>query len=980
MNPAEAVFTDRLQVTLTLSIAEYTQIINAGAITEVELNAQTYGFSASVTFVISCELEDDPLIEPFNSSQAIWVTLALANGRLAVGGEVPKTQTWMGWATERCFRETAGTEIEGAPVVQRAYTIAFADPARALWPSHRPLSLHAGESIRSVLEANCVDKMQLSFDWPELDTPVDLFCIGLGAANSASFYDFVAWLLAERNGVMELDPATATYRIAHAKSTGEALAVQRACVGAVHVQVPPWWRHTTVVVNPFSEASAPREPVDNALAARGVRQDVVAYTQIPKKTEARVREEQERLRQPCHRARLVLCALPDALPAPASTITLADEFSENEYLTGQPLRLRGVTLSARNPQDPPPPDKADAVHVPFECRAVWEAETQRDPSPHLPGFTPPRYPVMVEGKVLSGSGLPADHTWHASAHSDDSQFDYRVKVPLWNKVIRVPFTAAGQPGHFFFPAAKDQRVLLALELDSARIVCFLDWMARLDNDSQGNQIAMGKRPESRTVLRHRYTNESPEFTLARTQWGDMQTLELSEGRFFLEVKEDEQVSQPTVTYDLSPQADAAKDAARSESNQTVGAVSAAFGEHFGKSKEALGSAQGELQESVKGAQVELNGKIAATRAQLDGKSSELDAVADDMNAPFTRANASLGDIEAAGLFEQSRADLSALKQDAGKSVSSLRSDLDSLRAKLAASSLAPTSSKSSLDSELARIEGAANQIEAMVISPAHDMLNRLEQTETSLKSGIARTRETLQALQEETVGKMQQLLSSAKGAVETATSTLQSVQSGITQLLGGVMAPLEACTSALEQLQTLFKTGMSTLQSALGAVLSAVDAVPVSSLPKVLVEPTKNALEKALQAGVKAIAQAGQAASVQLSTLAGTITGQIRTTSATAQAQLETAVSGLSAQIAAVLPTVESAVSQGRTAIARVIQQVQGQVEQGLQTTSSTIKATESQLDTAASQLVASLQPKLDSITVAARRSVEAARTKVGIA
>jgi hypothetical protein len=641
---ADAQFTDCLQAKLTLTISDTDHVVNAGAIMAIDLDAQTYGFDASATFAISCDLEDDPLLESFNGSEPVWASLELANGRLAMAGKTPVSQKWAGWAVERSFVETIGPTIDGSPVVRRVYTVRFVDPARALWTCHRPLSLHAGDSIRTVLDANCVEGMSLAFDWPELEAPVDLFCVGLGSASAASFYDFVAWLLADRNGVIELDPATGSYRIAHTKSSGTPFELSRASVSAAHVHIPGWKRHAAVVVNPFSEATSARETVDNDLSATGVREDIVCHTQIPKETDARVRLERDRLRQPCHRATLVLRALPDALPAPATSITLGDGFSESEYLSGTPMRLRAVRLTARNCQDPVPADEAESAQVPFRCEAAWEAEMEGDACPHLPAYVAPAYPLFVEGKVLSASGLAADRTWHAAAHEGDSQFDYRVMIPLWNKIIRVPFTSAGQPGHFFFPAAKDQRVLVALGVDKGRIVNFLDWMAKLDNDSQGNQIAMGKRAESRTVLRHRYTDESPEFLLARTQWGDMQTLQLSEGRFFLEVKEDEQVTQPTETYDLSPQADAAKDAASGEARNSVGDLSASFGKSFGETKGALDTAKADLQDSVKETATNLNGKIGKTRAALAEKSAEIESLGDDLNTPFAKAEAALADL------------------------------------------------------------------------------------------------------------------------------------------------------------------------------------------------------------------------------------------------------------------------------------------------------------------------------------------------
>jgi hypothetical protein len=214
-------------------------------------------------------------------------------------------------------------------------------------------------------------------------------------------------------------------------------------------------------------------------------------------------------------------------------------------------------------------------------------------------------------------------------------------VPLWNQTILAPFVPFGESGHFFFPAYKNQRVLLAFELGSAKIISFLDWAGKLPIDTQGNQLVMGKREASSTVLKHVYTDDSPVLTIVRTEAGDRQTLELSEGRFFLEVREDETNTPANETYDLTPQAEVAKASAAASAQANLGALTGSYSASMGTTSASLSAAGGEVEAGVAAATGELSSSVQDVQAKLSAKVTEASAAADELAAKVAQAKAEL---------------------------------------------------------------------------------------------------------------------------------------------------------------------------------------------------------------------------------------------------------------------------------------------------------------------------------------------------
>jgi len=168
-------------------------------------------------------------------------------------------------------------------------------------------------------------------------------------------------------------------------------------------------------------------------------------------------------------------------------------------------------------------------------------ELTREEALSMPPFKAPSYPVYVEGKIVSEQGQEEEETYQIYQHPQTELDQYRVTIPIFDdKQVVVPFEPLFAPGHFYFPAFKGARVLLALDFHSARIVGFLDWRpgGRLPMDSQGDHLLLGKSADSNTSISHVYVDNKPQLKMKRTSSKDTEIIQLQEGTIILQTKEE----------------------------------------------------------------------------------------------------------------------------------------------------------------------------------------------------------------------------------------------------------------------------------------------------------------------------------------------------------------------------------------------------------------------------------------------------------
>jgi hypothetical protein len=639
----DAMFGDRLKLTLTLLIGSDTLPLVSGSIKRLSLALTTTGFDAEVAFFVSSLEVPDPIFPDFSTQTVIKATLTVANGRVLFESDAAEPLTVIGYVTEKWVREVTGKGIADGPVVGRHYVMRFTDPAQAFWRQHQPVELYVGTSMQDAIDLNKAEGMTLSYDWGKLSEAQDVLCVGLGGEQSATFYDFVIWYVDRYHGVLELDASTSTYRLGKTKAiaAGEPAEIDEETVAEITIRAPEPVRYATSLLNPFTDAAVPQKAVPNTEAVTGVTLGAVEYTWIQAEFDERVQTETDKLVPSEHLADVTYKAVPDILQAPGAPVTLGADFSSQLYPFGQNYRVIGFTFSATKHEDAGAEDDLEEATAAYDIDMGHRLELGRDPTPRLPPFQRPTYPVYAEGRVLSASGAAADRTWFPMEDESTSLFEYRINVPLWNAIVVAPFIPYFFSGHFFFPAYKNQRVLVALEFDSARIDAYLEWAIPLSKDTQGDQLILGFNDTSHTYISHVYTDDKPVLTVARVLDGDTQTVTISEGDILMVVQQLQVATPPPPVYDVTPNVDVAKAQTSSQVNGSIADVTGNYESSTGAVMGSITGAQADVGAKVSAAQATLNAQIGAAEGQLSTLAANAAAAATALGAKVAGAQAEI---------------------------------------------------------------------------------------------------------------------------------------------------------------------------------------------------------------------------------------------------------------------------------------------------------------------------------------------------
>lgn len=535
-------FVDRLTATLELTIGGETFSIKAGDLKRFELDIAPWGFegSASFSFVAVAAQAEDTLFARFIEKDLIEVSLEVAR-TFDEPDEEAAPMTVKGVVTERSVVERAFPDVAGTPVLQRRYSIRFEDRGGALLRQHHPTALYVDRSLKELIEANTPAGVTIEHAWTAGEVKRPVLSLGLGAdGGDASFRDFLFWLLHRENAGLYYDTAGDTYRIVSTKpGEGEAKPLRRSVVASIEARFPALRRDVVSVLNASTEAAMATKTITNEQGVQGVRTDHLIRSPIASRLDDRATLEAARAKQREPEAVVSFREFPTTPLLPSMKVELDGGFGEKVYQHGRTYRVVSTRIRAEAVRQEATEDNGEESNV---YRIVHELclELASDPVFRYPAFQRPVWPFHVEGKVLSEVGEEGEGTYQTYTEDGTSLDVYKVKVPLWGdeKVI-VPFEPYYQSGHFYFPADKDQRVLLELDFDRARICAFLDWRpgARLPADTQGNHILVGKGERNETSIRHVYEDAKPKLTITRAMDKDQQVITISEGTIRIETLE-----------------------------------------------------------------------------------------------------------------------------------------------------------------------------------------------------------------------------------------------------------------------------------------------------------------------------------------------------------------------------------------------------------------------------------------------------------
>ena len=436
-------------------------------------------------------------------------------------------------------------EIQEDPVILRHYRIAFADAAYVLWRQHFPSDLLTDKSMEDIFNTHKGSNVTLEYDWDDVLTQqYAMTTLPLGTEKKgASFYDFVVWFVDTMNGVLTYDWDNDVYTLSKEKNMdGTASALDKQHVSDYSIEFPETIRHNVGLLNSFAE-NAQSEQITQDQAVSDIYRDNLVREPVASDFEDLKELETAKLKTRKELVNLTFSQFPFISINPGSLVKQEGGlWSESIFVSDKEYRVQKVSIDAHTKNE----DLMSDYNMPFssynvEMNAVLELKEEEWVS--LPSYTAPIYPINVEGTIVSEEGEDEDETYQVYQDEETSQDQYYIAIPLWdNQTIAAPFEPYEFSGHFYFPAYKNQRVLVALYFHSAQVRKFLDWRpgARLPMDTQGNHLLLGKKADSQTSIKHTYEDEKPVLNVMRTSDKDTQDITLKEGCMIFETKEDEE--------------------------------------------------------------------------------------------------------------------------------------------------------------------------------------------------------------------------------------------------------------------------------------------------------------------------------------------------------------------------------------------------------------------------------------------------------
>lgn len=519
--------------------------VPGGEIKRFSLDLRTTGFDCTVEFWVEPRAVTDPLFAQFQKPDLLEAAFTVGAHFPATGsGDPPEPLLVRGIVREKRLYEQTFAGLDKKPVLMRRYTVTFSDAAAVLWKQHFPTELYVEKTMKDVIEAQKGAKITLEYDFAPVDAAKPVIFLGLGdPRNLASFFDLLLWYIRANDGVFTYDAVTNKYKIAATKGeVGDAASLDARDVERHEVFIPETPRHNVVVLN-ASATSASKNDVTNADAVAGVRHDILIRAGVASEVDARKTLETAKLVSHEPEVEVVFGQHPRMTVRPGAIVGMLNAtWSDKLFVHAKKYRVLSVVLSGTSLAKDGEGSDRNLGFGKLDADMRVRLETATDPVKRLPAFTAPRYPVYVEGNVVSEAGETADETYQV--YKDANQLDvYKVEIPLFaGAKIIAPFNPSMLPGHFHFPAVKKARVLVAFELFAAWIKRTLDWRAAAalpPADSQGNHIVFGLTETNRTLMKHFYTDNKPVLHLGRTMDKDTEIIELMEGTMILQTKENE---------------------------------------------------------------------------------------------------------------------------------------------------------------------------------------------------------------------------------------------------------------------------------------------------------------------------------------------------------------------------------------------------------------------------------------------------------
>ncbi|WP_035240859.1 hypothetical protein [Desulfobacter vibrioformis] len=533
-------FTDSLMATLTVTIDSTEYEIPAGSLRTIQLHMGTAGFEGQASFTLTSR-DDNEFFTAFADSTLTDFSLSI-QATWNQPDDTPDPLYVEGIVTQKSVREYTVEIMKDTPVIWYDFKIHFRDAVQVLWRQHFPVAVYASSTMGDVVTANTVANFTVSADMEEFSTSYDQICLALGMAdNQASFYDFILWYVYSRNGVVYYDYTNKKLVISDSKQTADDTSTLNIDdVGAYRLVIPEIPRYNTRLYNVSSESTGTTSLTQDE-AISGIYQDRVIRTDITSEVTAKSGYLEAELKVPSKEVHLEFKRMPRTTFTVGSQVEFdADKWYQGLSFNDDTFRVYEIDLTA-TAVNQASESGIGAEYAPFQINMTARMENKDNEVRIFPAFIRPRYPLAVEGTVVSETGEDTDKTYQIYTDDDTSVEYYKVYLPLWELNIQTRYIPDFLPGHFYFPLFRDTRVLVELTLNGARVARVLDWgdSTRLPDDYQGNHILFGKNDGDQTSMQHYYDESKPVLSIQRTYSTDTQLIQMSDESILLQTQDDE---------------------------------------------------------------------------------------------------------------------------------------------------------------------------------------------------------------------------------------------------------------------------------------------------------------------------------------------------------------------------------------------------------------------------------------------------------
>ena len=431
-------FVGGLKIKLKFSIEGKKFEVETGNIKNFDLLYTAYGFSLSLDWwrVLKNQTMKDDLLASFPGNDLIEVDFEIER-QFKPKGDPIKLR---GMVLERRFEERIFPTLSGDPVLQRYYSITVTDYLSALWKQHYPYQLYVKSKMKNVLDDNKPSKPSalvlktdkcaaLNGGDKKVDSPLLFLALGDRTESRASFYDFVMWYLRGQNAGLYFDGEN-TYSFCDDKEKVKAIEFPEE-EGVITYKLNELPRYKIQIHNSDTskDGSAKTLEVKNTEEVKGIEKDILYTTAIAKEATAfkEIKDDEIKFEKPY--LEIQYETYPTIDLAPGTLYKFSDGSKKTQHY-GKEFRMRQLRILARATSQLATSD-TDSDTNSYQLHITGLLESKDEPHHDYPLFVSPRWPVQVEGKIVSDEGKDEETSYQLETNKEKSIDEYIVEIPLF---------------------------------------------------------------------------------------------------------------------------------------------------------------------------------------------------------------------------------------------------------------------------------------------------------------------------------------------------------------------------------------------------------------------------------------------------------------------------------------------------------------------------------------------------------------------